>query len=59
MNFKLSDFDYHLPTELIAQAPAVSRSASRLLVVPRIGGFRDGYFAELPKLLRAGDLLIW
>ncbi len=59
MNFKLSDFDYHLPTELIAQRPAASRSASRLLVVPRIGDSRDQYFAELPKLLRAGDLLVF
>jgi S-adenosylmethionine:tRNA ribosyltransferase-isomerase len=59
MNFKLSDFDYHLPTELIAQTPAVRRSASRLLVVPRSSNFEDGYFAELPKLLRAGDLLVF
>ncbi len=59
MNFKLSDFDYHLPIELIAQKPAVRRSASRLLVASPSDGFRDGYFAELPKLLRAGDLLIF
>ncbi len=32
--FRLSDFDYHLPPELIAQSPAAERSASRLLVVP-------------------------
>ncbi len=59
MNFKLSDFDYHLPSELIAQTPASSRSASRLLVVPQSGNFVDGHFAELPKLLRAGDLLVF
>ncbi len=59
MNFKLSDFDYHLPTELIAQMPAVSRSASRLLVVPESGDFKDSHFSELPKLLRAGDLLVF
>ncbi len=59
MNFRLSDFDYHLPTELIAQAPALKRSTSRLLVAPRSGGFRDDIFSELPKLLRAGDLLVF
>ncbi len=59
MNFKLSDFDYHLPSELIAQTPASSRSASRLLVVPQSGDFRDDRFADLPKLLRAGDLLVF
>ncbi|MFX7329308.1 S-adenosylmethionine:tRNA ribosyltransferase-isomerase, partial [Acinetobacter baumannii] len=32
---KLSDFDYDLPDELIAQAPLPERSASRLLVVGR------------------------
>jgi S-adenosylmethionine:tRNA ribosyltransferase-isomerase len=54
--FHLSDFDYHLPTELIAQSPAAQRSASRLLVVP---GLRDLRFTDLPNLLRSGDLLIF
>ncbi len=56
-SYVLTDFDYHLPPELIAQTPAASRSASRLLVVPRIGGFEDGHCTELPKVLQAGDLL--
>ena len=59
MNFKLSDFDYHLPTELIAQTPASSRSASRLLVMSQANDLQDCNFSELPKLLRAGDLLVF
>lgn len=55
----LSDLDYDLPAELIAQAPAPSRDASRLLVIDRArGGFEDHVFAELPGLLRAGDCLV-
>jgi S-adenosylmethionine:tRNA ribosyltransferase-isomerase len=54
-----SDFDYELPAELIAQYPLPQRSASRLL---RISGeapaLRDGFFTELPDLLRPGDLLV-
>ena len=57
MSLTLADFDYALPTELIAQAPLPQRSASRLLVV---GGERrtDGNFVDLPQWLRAGDLLV-
>ncbi len=58
-SYVLTDFDYNLPTELVAQTPALSRSASRLLVVPQSGDFRDDRFADLPKLLRAGDLLVF
>jgi len=53
----LSDFDFALPRELIAQRPAEERSASRLLdgtVEPP----RDRHVRELPGLLRAGDLLV-
>ena len=54
-----SDFDYELPAELIAQEPAVQRDASRLLVVFRATGtFEHRRFADLPELLRAGDLLV-
>ena len=38
--YSLSDFDFHLPPELIAQAPLPQRSASRLLQVQRPGGRR-------------------
>jgi len=55
----LSELDYDLPAELIAQTPAPSRDASRLLVVDRArGGFEDHVFAELPDLLRPGDCLV-
>ena len=54
----LSDFDFALPPELIAQQPAAERSASRLL--DGTGGAPvDRVFRELPSLLRAGDLLVF
>ncbi|HYS18833.1 MAG TPA: S-adenosylmethionine:tRNA ribosyltransferase-isomerase, partial [Candidatus Binatia bacterium] len=56
---ELSELDYILPSELIAQTPAPSRDASRLLVIDRArGGFEDRGFAELPDLLRPGDCLV-
>ena len=56
--FTLSDFDFSLPPELIAQHPAVERSGSRLLdgTQPKP---QDRVFRELPTLLRAGDLLVF
>jgi len=55
----LSDFDYELPPELIAQQPLSDRSASRMLVVSRSEQrFEDRRFADLPNLLRSGDLLV-
>ncbi len=54
-----SDFHYALPPELIAQAPLAERRASRLLVLDgATGAVEDRLFAELPELLRAGDLLV-
>ncbi len=55
---RLSDFDYHLPDELIAQFPAGERTASRLL---HVDGARlaDRMFADLPTLLKAGDVLVF
>jgi S-adenosylmethionine:tRNA ribosyltransferase-isomerase len=56
---KLADFDYDLPEELIARHPAPDRRGSRLLVVDRDdGSLQDRQFAELPGLLRQGDLLV-
>jgi S-adenosylmethionine:tRNA ribosyltransferase-isomerase len=53
------DFDYDLPADLIAQAPAESRDTSRLLVVDRAtGALADRVFGDLPALLRAGDCLV-
>jgi S-adenosylmethionine:tRNA ribosyltransferase-isomerase len=54
---KLADFSYELPSELIAQRPLATRSASRLLHVS--DDLQDRMFAELPSLLRAGDLLVF
>ncbi len=55
----VAEFDYHLPPERIAQAPAERREASRLLVVDRAAGaLVDRAFVELPALLRAGDCLV-
>jgi S-adenosylmethionine:tRNA ribosyltransferase-isomerase len=55
----LSDFDYHLPEELIAQRPLADRAGSRMLVVDRAGGRQeDRLFRELPLFLRPGDALV-
>jgi S-adenosylmethionine:tRNA ribosyltransferase-isomerase len=55
----LSDFDYELPEELIAQHPLARRDASRMLVVERAAGsWRDGQFAEFPSELREGDAVV-
>lgn len=56
--YTLSDFDFALPPELIAQHPALERSASRLLdgrAWPPV----DRIFRELPALLNPGDLLVF
>ena len=56
----ISDFDYHLPEDLIAQAPLPQRSASRLLLVdPRRDRTRDLRFTGLAELLDPGDLLVF
>ena len=55
----VTDFDYHLPEELIAQEPPAERGASRMLVVDRASGaVRDSQFEEFSSLLREGDLLV-
>jgi S-adenosylmethionine:tRNA ribosyltransferase-isomerase len=56
-----SDFHYDLPSELIAQSPLAERRASRLLVLDGggTGQLEDRLFADLPSLLRAGDLLVF
>jgi S-adenosylmethionine:tRNA ribosyltransferase-isomerase len=57
-HFHLSDFDFTLPEELIAQHPAAQRSASRLLD-GRESLPVDRRFTELPGLLLPGDLLVF
>ena len=55
----VSDFDYELPEQLIAQEPAARRDSSRLLVLDRASGaLNEAVFAELPAFLRPGDLLV-
>ena len=55
----VSEFDYELPEELIAQRPPEVRGASRMLVLDRrTGAYADRSFGELPLLLEAGDLLV-
>src|SRR5580765_917501 len=54
----LADFDFALPRELIADRPAEPREAARLLVLPVAGGLADRHIADLPELVRPGDLLV-
>jgi S-adenosylmethionine:tRNA ribosyltransferase-isomerase len=55
----ISDFDYELPEELIAQRPLDRRDASRMLVLERArGAWHDGRFIELPDYVRPGDLFV-
>ena len=56
--YTLSDFDFDLPTELIAQVPLPERAASRLL---KVGDTEceDRVFSELPSFLQAGDVLVF
>ncbi len=56
--FTLSDFDFDLPPELIAQHPAAERTASRLLDGTGDAPI-DRIFRDLPGLLRSGDLLVF
>ncbi len=56
----VSDFDFHLPDELIAQEPLADRAASRMLTLNRAtGAFADRHFRDLPALLQPGDLLVF
>ncbi len=56
---KTADFDYDLPGELIAQAPADVRDACRMLVLSReTGAVADRIFRDIAEYLRPGDLLV-
>ncbi len=56
---KLSDFNYELPKELIAQDPLEDRSASRLMVVDRnTGELKHDVFKNITSYLRPGDCLV-
>ena len=56
---ELSDFDFELPPELIAQHPLEERDASRMLVMERkSGALQDRHFRDLPELLRGDELIV-
>lgn len=59
MSLRLSEFDYALPLELIAQKPCDRRDRSRLLVLDRAtGGVRHQIFRDILQFLAPGDLLV-
>jgi S-adenosylmethionine:tRNA ribosyltransferase-isomerase len=59
MSARLSDYDYELPRELIAQRPLEHRDDSRLMVLRRDSkGIEHRQFAELKTFLQQGDLLV-
>lgn len=59
MEMKLSDFNYNLPEELIAQDPLLQRDSSRLLVLDKkTGEYQHKIFHDLPQLLKKGDCLV-
>ena len=56
----LSEFDYDLPRDRIAQTPLADRAASRMLVIDRASGcWKDRRFRDLPEYLRPGDRLVF
>jgi S-adenosylmethionine:tRNA ribosyltransferase-isomerase len=58
-NLLVSDFDFELPEDLIAQQPPAQRGASRMMTLDRRSGqTQDASFADLPTILRPGDLLV-
>jgi S-adenosylmethionine:tRNA ribosyltransferase-isomerase len=52
-------FDFELPPERIALRPARPRDAARMLLVPGQGAFADLSVRDLPRVLRAGDVLVF
>src|SRR4051812_14650265 len=54
----VSEFDYELPAELIAQHPAPERTASRLLRVDGRGALHDLRFIDLPQLIEPRDTIV-
>jgi S-adenosylmethionine:tRNA ribosyltransferase-isomerase len=55
----VDDFDFALPRALITDRPCEPRDAARLLFIPASGWFEDRQVADLPALLRSGDLLVF
>lgn len=58
-DLRVTDFDYDLPEDLIAQQPPAERGQSRMLAMDRATGeVRDSHFSQFPSQLRGGDLLV-
>jgi len=56
----VSDFNFHLPNDLIAQEPLAARDESRMLLVQRTGGqYSDRQFRDFPDLLQRGDVVVF
>ncbi len=56
----VSDFNFHLPEELIAQEPLAARDGSRMLQLEREGGqYADCRFRDLPEMLGADDVIVF
>src|SRR5437879_7802064 len=56
----VSEFNYHLSPELIAQEPLAERAASRMLRLDRgTGGVEDRSFRDLPELIGPDDLVVF
>jgi len=55
---RTDEFDYQLPTELIAQHPPAERDAARMLVLDPSSGLVDRTVRDLPEYLEAGDVLV-
>jgi S-adenosylmethionine:tRNA ribosyltransferase-isomerase len=57
---RVSEFDYLLPAELIAQRPLTERDASRMLLMDRASGsLKDSRFVEMADALRGHELLVF
>ncbi|TFH07534.1 MAG: tRNA preQ1(34) S-adenosylmethionine ribosyltransferase-isomerase QueA, partial [Nitrosomonadales bacterium] len=57
---KTQDFNFFLPPELIAQFPIAKRAGSRMLYLDaRNDTLKDAMFADLPKYLRSGDVMVF
>ncbi len=55
----ISEYDYELPAELIAQTPLENREDSRMLIVNRYDkNFQDNQFFNFPKFLKKGDIIV-
>lgn len=59
MSFRIEQFQYDLPEELIAQSPAVPRDSSRMLVLDKnTGQISHHHFTDLPQFLGANDVIV-